>query len=355
MKPENCIITKKDGRIFYNRYVHSEMLTLIDSFNKMYGGFSAVFPSGLCAIDSSINCLMNENNWKPVNIICGNELYCDSKRIFKYLETTFPSLVNICSVDITDEKKILEKFEECKNRRIIFYFETCSNPNGNIFRFEFLKELRKTYNNLRVVVDNTWITSVLFNPLKYVEVDIVVNSLTKYYGAGKSGILGISICRKKELCDMLFDYGRIKGLHVSPIYCKEVLYHLRYVKERIEKSSKMTLDVINKLLLNKVEIIYPKLSNHKSFELAKKYFGNLGPSVFTFVMLCKRNVALEIMKKSKIECSTSFGSATSRFDSWPISKKKKTICRLSVGYDDNVDDIVEKFLNMIKKLGISIS
>jgi cystathionine beta-lyase/cystathionine gamma-synthase len=34
-----------------------------------------------------------------------------------------------------------------------------------------------------VIVDNTWLTGVIFNPLKH-HADVSLASLTKYYGAG---------------------------------------------------------------------------------------------------------------------------------------------------------------------------
>ena len=347
---QDCIITKNNnGSISYNRYVHPSMLSLIEEFKNLYSNYPVIYPSGVCAIDSSIQCLMIENEWKPVHLIYGSELYCDSPRAFKYLEKMFPLLVKLHKVDITDEEQIKNLVKECSSteERIFFYFETCSNPNGHIFNFELLQELKNITSNMRVIVDNTWITSALFNPFQFIEVDVVVNSLTKYYGGGNSGILGISISRTEELGNILFDYARIKGLHVSPIYCEAVLENMKNMKSRIKYSSELTLNVVRKLRENNIEVIYPKLEDHSSYTKANKYFGDLGPSVFTFIIPEKKALALKIMRNTNYECSTSFGCSTSRFDQWPISKKKRSTCRFSVGYEDNLDDIVNEFRKII--------
>jgi len=55
------------------------------------------------------------------------------------------------------------------------------------------------------------------------------------------------------------------------------------------------------------------------------------------------------MAESETELSTSFGAATSRFDSWPLSKKKKTICRFSVGYEENENLILHTFSEIFNK------
>ena len=104
---QDCIITKNNnGSISYNRYVHPSMLSLIEEFKNLYSNYPVIYPSGVCAIDSSIQCLMIENEWKPVYLIYGSELYCDSPRAFKYLEKMFPLLVKLHKVDITDEEQI---------------------------------------------------------------------------------------------------------------------------------------------------------------------------------------------------------------------------------------------------------
>jgi len=69
---KECVISHNGEKFNYNRYAHQSLFNLIDKFREKYGGFPVPFPSGVCAIDSAINCLMRENEWKPIHLINGN-------------------------------------------------------------------------------------------------------------------------------------------------------------------------------------------------------------------------------------------------------------------------------------------
>jgi hypothetical protein len=49
-----------------------------------------------------------------------------------------------------------------------------------------------------------------------------------------------------------------------------------------------------------------------------------------------------LIEKSDFELMTSFGGKESIFDSWPKKVKQSTQIRFSVGYEDNVEEIVKK-------------
>ena len=71
-----------------------------------------------------------------------------------------------------------------------------------------------------VVVDNTWLTGCSFNPFNY-DVDIVVDSLTKYYSAGKT-ISGGIITNNEMIINDVDKFMCGYGIHVSPITCTRV-------------------------------------------------------------------------------------------------------------------------------------
>ena len=357
MSFEHCIITESDGKVYYNRYFHKPQTELCKLLEKRYGEntISAIYPSGMCSIDSVFQILMMKNNWGTANIVYGDELYCDTPRTIKYLSTKYTP-VNMFKINNTDDNNILDTFKTKIDKSLftVLFIEGCSNPNGKIFNFELLSEIRKlftTREKLYIVVDNTWITSAVFNPLNYEAVDIVINSLTKYYGGDCSGIMGASITNNKELGDELIDYCRIKGLHVCPLYCEEVIKNIKLMDERILKTSKMTEELANYLEEKKgLKVNHPKLKSHPSYNRAIKYYGELGPSVLTFEIKLSRSKSLEWMRSFKFSCSTSFGASDSRFDQWPSGKKNKSWCRFSVGYDDNLKNITDEFDKMLPKI-----
>ena len=169
---EDCIISEDNGKLYYNRYFHPSQKHLCQILENRYGNNTscAIYPSGMCAIDSIFQIFMIENKWNNATVVYGNELYCDTPRTIKYLNSSYIPL-KLLKVKSQDDNEIIETFKNKVNRNslTILFIEGCSNPNGNIFNFELLSQIRDMFNNktnLKVIVDNTWVTSTIFNPLK---------------------------------------------------------------------------------------------------------------------------------------------------------------------------------------------
>ena len=71
---------------------------------------------------------------------------------------------------------ILSLIEQNKNCNNIIFIESASNPNGDIFDYSIIPKLRKICKTLTIIVDNTWLTHVIYNPLNN-NADIVVAML----------------------------------------------------------------------------------------------------------------------------------------------------------------------------------
>jgi cystathionine beta-lyase/cystathionine gamma-synthase len=73
---------------------------------------------------------------------------------------------------------------------------------------------------LYVVVDNTWLTEVVFNPFA-LDVDFVVMSLTKYYSGGNA-IAGAVVSNNENVIDKIIESNICNGFHISPYTCKVI-------------------------------------------------------------------------------------------------------------------------------------
>ena len=359
---ENCIISEYNGSFTYNRYFHYFQRTLCTKLSNRYKTeavtemHSAIFPSGVSAIDSVFQVLMMLNEWGPSNLVYSEELYCDSPRTFKYLNSNYVPL-NMIKFEPDNDTQILDIFKNKvdKSKLTILFLEGCSNPNGRVFNFNILSQIRNMFtkkSNLRVVIDNTWLTSVIFNPLTFEDVDIIVNSLTKYYGGGKSGIMGAAITKHQKIGHELLEYCKIKGLHICPLYCKSICENINLMNSRMTKTSQMTKQLVQYLEKHpKIMLVnHTSLTSHSSYAKYKKYFGEIYPSVFTFKVNLKKHDVLAWMRNSKYECSTSFGSSKSKFDQWPKCRNNWSLCRFSVGFDDTIDNLIAEFDNMLSKI-----
>lgn len=109
------------------------------------------------------------------HIICFDDIYGGTHRYFRNcivnynIETSF--------VDCTDGE-LIEK--SIKPNTKLFWIETPSNPLMKIVDLELICNLRdRKAPEALIVVDNTFMSPVFQNPLKF-GVDLVVHSLTKY-------------------------------------------------------------------------------------------------------------------------------------------------------------------------------
>ena len=347
------VIQKTADRSIYCRSISNQSMVLCEILEKSYCNKAmqpkaVVVPSGMAAISVVLNTLLMEN-FEQINLVYGDELYCDTPRLIKYLKKTYA--FNEYQINVNRSDQIINLFDsEINNKTNILLVESCSNPSGDIFDFTMIHQLRKKSKNLFVIVDNTWLTHIIFNPFDY-GVDIVVTSLTKYYSAGRC-IAG-AILAKKKLHSKLFDYVRINGLHVSPLHCEMVTSAMELMLERMAKSS-ATTRMIAELLAsnNKISIRHGCLPSDPSYDRTIKFFKKsngiiIYPSIISFTVPLKLDDAISWMKSIGINYETSYGSANSRFDPWPESIGESTICRLAIGYDEDQEKFLAELKNKI--------
>ena len=104
-----------------------------------------------------------------------------------------------------------------------------------------IPQLRAISEKLYIIVDNTWLTHVIYNPLNN-NADIVVISLTKYYSGGHA-IAGAVLTNHTDIYDIMIEHNRCMGYHVSPHNCEIVFQNIVTLNERIINSSKLTMKV----------------------------------------------------------------------------------------------------------------
>ncbi|XWV26378.1 hypothetical protein QJ857_gp0695 [Tupanvirus soda lake] len=343
---DNLVIQNTENRSFYCRSMSQQSIALSAILEKCYpckqsNTTSIICPSGMASISVCLNALLIDNKNELVNIIRGNELYCDTPRLIKQLHKIYN--FNDYTVNVNNNDEIINIFDTVANKQVnILFLESASNPSGDIFDFTIIQTLRKKSKKLFVVVDNTWLTHVIFNPFEF-DIDIVVTSLTKYYSGGKC-IAGAIICKKKYYSRM-YDYIRFNGLHTSPLHCQMVIDTIPKMEERIIKTSTMTKHVAETMSHNtKFSVRHSSLPNDPSYFKALKFYKKfngetLYPSIISFSVPMKLDDAIFWMKSKNISYETSYGSSNTRFDPWPEQCDDKTLCRLAIGFDDDIERI----------------
>lgn len=341
--PEMYLVFNENGSYARSTSDHYELLRT--KLSVLYNARTYVLSSGMNAISTLLHVVLDSKPHSKWQLVYANELYTDLPRLFNYFRDT--KGITLHSVDITNNDHVTNLLKSFAHRNTILYFETCSNPHGNIFDFDLIVQL-KTFNpNLIVIVDNTWVTSSCFNPLNY-RADFVVSSLTKYYS--NSTAMGGLIASNSSLMDDIWKYIRFHGLHVSPYDCQIVCDNIDTLVPRMTKAYTVMINLFD--LLSKdpkfKDITHPCLPSHPCHARYLKYFINpdIGPSVFT--MNIKGNakaIKTLISKFNFIVHKTSFGGFETRYDPWyKGSKAGYTACRISVGYDCQAVDIFQDLI-----------
>jgi len=75
------------------------------------------------------------------------------------------------------------------NKTKIIWLESPTNPTLKITDIKSIAEITKKYENIWLVVDNTFMSPYLQNPLE-LGADIVLHSVTKYIGGHSDVVMG---------------------------------------------------------------------------------------------------------------------------------------------------------------------
>ena len=337
----------------YNRSSSFEYDLLCKKISSRYNNNNntIVTSSGTSSLNLILKSLFIKYGWNKINIIYGWELYYETPLLFEYYEDIYPGEnLNIYDTVITSEPEtdneyLLELFNKknIKNSINILFIESCSNMSGWCLDFKVIKKLRKLSKKLYVIVDNTWLTSTIFNPFEY-DIDIVITSLSKHYSGGKC-IGGALIIKDNDIFNVTKNHYKLSGEHVSSHICSVILENMEEMNHRIEKTSIMALKIANYLdskdTIDKVE--YPLLKTHNTFKLKDIYFKkNIGPNIFSFLINEKKEIVKEKFENMNIlNLKTSYGGEDTRIDSAPVEENDKTWCRISIGYNDDYSKIID--------------
>lgn len=345
---ELTIQTNRRGVGIYVRSSSEQSRDICSYLDRSYNGHSIPTVSGIHAISTIIKYALMKNNWRALNVVCGNELYCDTNRVFREMNKMY-SKITCIKVDPNKDSHITSAITKTKSEPTVLFLESCSNPSGQILNFDAIKRWKGINRDLLVVIDNTWLTHVILNPLDY-GADVVVQSMSKHYSGGNC-ISGAIISKDKSIKDAIFNMFRVEGVHFSVLYGDVIAENLPLLETRVQSISDTTRKVI-KLFRDKakdIRVIHPALMSHPSHARLEKFFkSDLIPGIVLLELKAPKKIAVNLMKKSGIPYKTSFGGSHAKFDPWPFERDEKTYCRLAIGYDESFDDIIfrlEKFID----------
>ena len=116
------------------------------------------------------------------------------------------SFVDTCNLDLI-EKNI-------KPNTKVIYLETPANPTLKIADLEAICKIAKQH-NIYVVVDNTFASPILQNPIDF-GADLVVHSLTKFINGHADIVGGAVIAKTEELYNIIYPTFKNMGFNMDP-------------------------------------------------------------------------------------------------------------------------------------------
>lgn len=294
----------KDAGNIYGRLTNTTQGVFEDRVAALEGGVGGLaVASGAAAVTYAITNLAYASD----HVVATDTIYGGTYNLLKHTLSKYGIDTTFVNPDDYDALEAAIK----PNTKLV-YIETLGNPNSNISDIERSAEIAHKH-GIPLVIDNTFGTPYLINPIKH-GADIVVHSATKFIGGHGSSLGGVIVDGGK------FDYfqndkfpgftkpdasyhglvfGKLpapfvtrvralllrdEGACISPFNAWILLQGLETLSLRVERHVFNTLKVIDYLKTQPLvkKINHPSLPDHPNHDLYERYFPNGAGSIFTF-------------------------------------------------------------------------
>ncbi len=340
------------GGFAYNRTNNPNRTALADAMTYLEGGEDSIICGcGMAAITTALMSLVKPGD----HILSDMTLYGETIDFMKLVLNRFG--VEVTFLDFT---KLDEVKAGIRPNTTVLYTETVSNPMMTVVDIRALAELSHQH-GAKLVVDNTFTTSVMVRPLD-LGADIVVNSLTKFYN-GHSDCLAGSMTASKELVKKAYDVQVLLGTNGDAFTSWMVLRSIRTldmrVKKQMENAQKLAAALEKNPHLSRV--IHPSLASHPQHELASKQFNGYGAMLSIVMADESREKMNEFMHRLKlVHYAMTLGGfrttiahpVTSSHADLSEEERQRLgitfgLVRVSVGLED-VNDLIQDFTEALK-------
>ena len=254
----------------YTRTKNPTRTVLEQGIADLEGGDAGfAMASGMAAIQLVMSLFKAPDEW-----IISSDVYGGSYRLFdfshKHHNTVKPVYVN--TADLAAIEAAITP-----NTKAIFV-ETPSNPLMEECDVDAISVIAKKH-NLMLIVDNTFLSPVLFRPIEH-GADIVIHSATKYLSGHNDVLAGLIVAKDSEatkvngqnLSERLFYFQNCAGAVLSPFDSYLAVRGLKTLALRMERHQSNATELA-KFLKEQPEIdsvLYSGKSGMLSFRLQKE-------------------------------------------------------------------------------------
>ena len=261
---------EEEGYI-YSRLGNPTVSLLEEKIALLEGAEACVaFSSGMGAISSTLWSIAGAGK----HIIADGTLYGCT---FALLNHGMPRYgVEVDFVDTADLDAVKAAL---KDNTCCVYLESPANPTLKIEDIEAVAKVAHDFNpDIKVVVDNTFATPVLQNPIA-LGADVVVHSATKYLNGHGDVIAGFSCGKADFMADVrLFGLKDMTGSVLGPQEAFLIMRGLKTLALRVPKhvaNAKMIAEYLESEP-KCVKVYYPGLASHPGHDIAAKQMKDFG-------------------------------------------------------------------------------
>ena len=312
----------KDAGNIYGRLTNTTQGVFEDRVAALEGGVGGLaVASGAAAVTYAITNLAYAGD----HVVATDTIYGGTYNLLKHTLSKYGIDTTFVNPDDYDALEAAIK----PNTKLV-YIETLGNPNSNISDIERSAEIAHKH-GIPLVIDNTFGTPYLINPIKH-GADIVVHSATKFIGGHGSSLGGVIVdggkfdyfqndkfpgFTKPDASYQGLVFGKLpapfvtrvralllrdEGACISPFNAWILLQGLETLSLRVERHVFNTLKVIDYLKTQPLvkKINHPSLPDHPNHDLYERYFPNGAGSIFTFEIEGGQQVAWNFIDHLKI-------------------------------------------------------
>lgn len=254
----------------YTRTKNPTRAVLEQGIADLEGGDAGfAMSSGMAAIQLVMSLFKAPDEW-----IISSDVYGGSYRLFDFSHKNHGTLkpVYVNTADLNAIEAAITP-----NTKAIFV-ETPSNPLMEECDVAAISKIAKKH-NLMLIVDNTFLTPVLFCPIEH-GADIVIHSATKYLAGHNDVLAGLIVAKDSEatkvngqnLTERLFYFQNCAGAVLSPFDSYLTVRGLKTLALRMERHQSNATELA-KFLKEQPEIdsvLYSGKSGMLSFRLQKE-------------------------------------------------------------------------------------
>ena len=231
------------------------------------------FASGMAAVSNTLFTLLSPGD----RVVSIKDSYGGTSKLFIEFLPRFKIEATLC--DTADHEAIEKALAQgCQ----LLYLESPTNPTLKVVDIARLAKAAKA-NGALVVVDNTFATPILQNPLELGS-DLVLHSATKFLG-GHADALGGVVCGRTELIERIYHYREINGAALDPMAAYLLLRGMKTLQLRVRQQSQSALKIARYLATHEAveEVFYPGLETHPQHEIARNQMSAFG-GVLSFMV-----------------------------------------------------------------------